>query len=139
MLISGKFDYFVVFLSIGTKSFLRMVLSIILSAVERYVRNAAEDVRDLATHVNDNGKRLLDLDEHSREQSKKATTWHKETKTAMDVISEHVLAHDSATKEQHQNIEDGLNQIRYDVKNHSHECKIEEEKKKKGKKTMDII
>ena len=32
----------------------------ILSAVEQYIRNVAEDVRDLKTVINENDKRLLD-------------------------------------------------------------------------------
>ncbi|KAL2050972.1 hypothetical protein ABVK25_008718 [Lepraria finkii] len=37
---------------------------VILSAVEKYVRNITEDVRDVRNTVNKDGKRLLDMDEH---------------------------------------------------------------------------
>lgn len=38
-----------------------------MSAVERYVRNVAEDVRDLKTVINENDKRLLDNSESIRD------------------------------------------------------------------------
>lgn len=77
--------------------------SIIISAVERYVKNIVADVRDLSNHINENGKRLLDLDEHSREQSKTVNAWHGKTETAIDVIGEDVLAYDSVAKKRHKN------------------------------------
>lgn len=88
-------------------------LSIILSAVERYVRNVAEDVRDLATHINENGKRLLDLDEHSQEQSKRVMAWNAETKTS-------------------------LHRIEHDVTEHREKWSDEAKKKEKGKKPVFI-
>ena len=41
-------------------------VSTILNAVERYVRNSAEDVRDLTAVVNENDKRLLEQNESVR-------------------------------------------------------------------------
>lgn len=104
---------------------------IILSAVERYVRNVAEDVRELVTHVNENGKRLRDLDEHSREQSERVNAWHGETETAIHVIGDNVLAHDSVAKKRHQKTEAGLHRIGHDVNNHRREWESEANKREK--------
>lgn len=100
------------------------------------MKNVAEDVRDLATHINENGKRLLDLDEHSREQSEKVNAWHGETETAIHVISENVLAHNGVAKKRHKHIEDSLHRIESntDVINHCRERRSEEGQKKKGKR-----
>jgi hypothetical protein len=46
-----------------------------LSAVERYVRNVAEDMHELKAAINENGKRMLELDEklttHGRNDEKR--------------------------------------------------------------------
>lgn len=52
------------------------------------VRNVAEDVRDLAAHINENGNQSLDLDGFSREQSEKVNVWDGETEVAIHVINE---------------------------------------------------
>lgn len=104
---------------------------IILSAVEHYVRNVGEDVRDLATHIDENGKRLLDLDEYSREQSERVNAWHGETELAIRVISQNVLAHDSVAKNRHKNTEDSLHRIRHDVIDHRQERRNEEKEREK--------
>lgn len=100
-------------------------------AVERYVRNVLEDVRDLTTPINENGKRLLDLDEYSRGQSERVHAWHKETETAIPVISENVLAHHRVAKKQHKGTEDGLNRIGDEVMGHRREWRS---KSKQGEK-----
>lgn len=113
--------------------------SVILSAVERYIRNVAEDVQDLSSRLNKNGKRLLDHDEHSREQFERANAWHEKTETAIHVISENVSAHDSVSKKQHKNTEDGLHRIRNDLTDHRHEWRTEEKQKQKGTKSLTFI
>lgn len=115
-----------------------MTSSIILSAVERYVRNVAEDIRELATQLNENGKRLLDLDEYSREQSKRVNVWHGATETAIQTISENVLAHDSVARDRQKNIETNFHQIENKVTDHCREWRSKEEERKKGKKTRDL-
>ena len=52
---------------------------IIISAVERYIRNVACDVRDIRTIVNENGKRLRDLDCTTRENYEDAKCWRADT------------------------------------------------------------
>ncbi|MCJ1264869.1 hypothetical protein MMC22_004744 [Lobaria immixta] len=104
----------------------------VLSAVERYIRNVAEDVRDLATHVNENGKRLLNLDERTREQSERVNAWHGETETAIHDIGENILAHGNVAKKQHKNTADDLHRIGHDVTNHRHEWRSEAIKRERG-------
>lgn len=53
--------------------------SIITRAVESYIRNVAEDVRDIHTIVNENGKRLRDLDCTTRENYEQAKRWRTDT------------------------------------------------------------
>lgn len=65
----------------------------------------AEDDRDLAAHINENGKHLLDLDGYSREQSEK-------TEAAIHVINENVLAHDVVATKRHMYTESRLHQCR---------------------------
>lgn len=49
---------------------------IVISAVERYVRNVADNVRDIHTTVNESSDRLLSLDGLSREHYEHAERWH---------------------------------------------------------------
>lgn len=94
------------------------------------MKNVAEDVRDLATHINENGKRLLDLDEYSREQSERVNAWHGETETAIHVIGENVLAQNGLAKKRHKDIEDSLHRI----ENDTHVIDYSREQEKKGKR-----
>ena len=125
--------YFPVYqiVSIDTKD--SSFLSTVLSAVERYIRNVAEDVRDLATHVNENGKRLLNLDEWTREQSERVNAWHGETGTVIHDISGNILAYGSVAKKQQKNTVDNLHRIRHDVTYHRHEWRSEAKKRERGK------
>lgn len=132
MLISSKPDPRSIMNSLSLNSWF---LSIILSAVERYVRNVAEDVRDLTTHVNENGKRLLDLDEYSREQSERVKAWHGETETAIHVIGENVLAQHRAAEKQHKGTEDSLNRIGDEVTDHHRESRSKSKQEEKGEKS----
>jgi hypothetical protein len=58
---------------------------ILLSAIEDYVRNCGEDLRDIKTTLNANGKRLLDLDFDSRKRHYNTEDW--QGKTAEDLQS----------------------------------------------------
>ncbi|KAK3176315.1 hypothetical protein OEA41_007638 [Lepraria neglecta] len=64
---------------------------VILSAVEKYVRNIAEDVRDVGNTVNENGKRLLDMDEHQARNHKEAISWHDETENSIKETGDSLL------------------------------------------------
>lgn len=121
------------------KEFYRRFYSGIFSAVGRYIRNVVEDVLDLLSRLNKNGKQLLDHDEHSQEQFERANAWHKETETAIHVISENVSAHDSVSKKRHKNTEDVLNQIGNKLTDHHHEWKTGEKEKEKGTKSSTFI
>lgn len=102
------------------------------------MRNVAEDLRGLATHINENGKRLLDLDKYSREQFDRLDTCHGETKTAIHAVSENVLAHDSIAKKRHKNTEDHLHRIGHDLTDHRHECISKAKQKEKGTKSPSL-
>jgi hypothetical protein len=52
---------------------------IIISAVQCYIRNVAEDVRDIHTIVEESGERLLSLDCASREHYEHTELWHTDT------------------------------------------------------------
>jgi len=51
----------------------------IFSTVNRYVHDIADDVREIHTIVNENGKRLLSLDCLSQEHYEHAKQWHADT------------------------------------------------------------
>ncbi|MCJ1467598.1 hypothetical protein MMC07_006223 [Pseudocyphellaria aurata] len=108
----------------------------ILRAIERYVRNVGEDVRDLAALMNENGKRLRDLDEHNRVQSEKVNEWHAGVETAVHVIGENVLSHDKYAKKRHKSIEETLGRIGHDVTDHRLEWNSEAKQREKGKKSL---
>lgn len=46
--------------------------------METYVRNTAEDVGDIKTTINENGKRLLDMDERVFEQGEASKRWQQQ-------------------------------------------------------------
>lgn len=53
--------------------------SIILTAVETYTRNAAEDIRDVKGMVNDSNSRLVLLEKSTRESHEEAKEMHSQT------------------------------------------------------------
>ena len=65
---------------------------IIISAVERYIRNVANDVRDIHAIVNENGKRLRDLDCTTRENYEHAKCWRTDTGAKVRATQDLVLA-----------------------------------------------
>lgn len=96
------------------------------------------DIRDLAAHVNENGKRLLDLDKSSREQFDMVNSWHAETQTAIHAIGENVLAHASISQKRNKNTEESLHRIGHDVTDHRCESRSEAKQREKGKKSLNF-
>ena len=86
----------------------------------------AEDVWDLAAHINENGKYLLDLDGYGREQSEK-------TEAAIHVINENVLAHDVVATKRHMYTESSLHRIKHSMTDHHDGWRDEVKQKEKGK------
>lgn len=77
ILIMGKFEYSPLRLAVLRFVLLTLCLGrIIISAVERYVRNVAEDVREIHTMVNKSNEHILNLDRISREYYEHAEQWH---------------------------------------------------------------
>ncbi|MCJ1429928.1 hypothetical protein MMC29_007843 [Sticta canariensis] len=103
----------------------------ILSAVERHVRNVAEDVRDLAAHINENGKHLLDLDGYSREQCEK-------TEAAILVVNENVLVHDVVATKRHMYTESSLHRIEHGVTDHRDGWRDEVKQKQQRQEIFDF-
>lgn len=99
------------------------------------MRNLSEDVRDLAAHINENGKRLLHLDEYCRVQSERANAWHGKTETAIHAINDSVVAHESDAKKRHKSTESSLHQIGHDITGHHHDWENEVKKEEKGMKS----
>jgi hypothetical protein len=64
---------------------------ILLTAIERYNRNASEDIRDVKAAVNENGKRLLDLNERSEGNYKRIKVWHEQTDNHIRTVGDGVV------------------------------------------------
>jgi hypothetical protein len=65
---------------------------IIIGAIERCVRNIAEDVYDIHETVNENGKRLLSLDTLSREHNEDTKRWRADTEVKIQATQDVVLS-----------------------------------------------
>jgi hypothetical protein len=65
---------------------------IIISAIERYVRNITEDIFDIHESVNENGKRLLGLDSLSREHNEDTKRWRADTEVKLQATQDVVLS-----------------------------------------------
>lgn len=102
---------------------------IILSAVERYIRNVAEDVRDIQANINENGKSLLDVVNNTQEHYKWAKRWHTQTKNEIRQLHDNVSGNFQAIKKLHCNIEDDIHQVAIDIHQHSSEAKIRGKRK----------
>lgn len=57
-----------------------------MGAVETYVRNTAEDIGDIKTTINDNGKRLLDMDERALEQGEASKRWRQQVDNNIEQV-----------------------------------------------------
>ena len=87
--------------------------SILLEAIERYVRNVAEDVRDLKLMSNENGKRLIELD---------------------DSVNEKFQAQEKAAERRHISISDDVHHMGMNIVKHSEEWRSDENQRIQGKK-----
>lgn len=99
MLINGEF---VAIFSIPKTSGLvftnRFTLSTILSAIENYIKNAAEDVRDVRQIVNENGKRLREYSERSCQYQEEITSWHRIHGERVGALNAAIETHGTVTK-----------------------------------------
>lgn len=84
-----------------------------MEAIERYVRNVAEDVRDLRSLSNENGKRLIELD---------------------DSINEKFQAQEHAAKRRHISISDAVHHMGMNIMKHSEAWRSDESQRLQGKK-----
>ncbi|OCL06466.1 hypothetical protein AOQ84DRAFT_365778 [Glonium stellatum] len=86
--------------------------SVILSAVERYTRNIAEDVCKLYASINENGKRLLDLDNQVSERQERVEYWHANTSEGVRKVNGDVKVQFQESKCWHQDIREDTKELR---------------------------
>jgi hypothetical protein len=82
-------------------------------------------------NINDNGRRLLDITNHTQEHHECAKQWHTETKTEIRQLYNSVSDHFQAIKKLHRNAGDDIHQVEIDIRQHHSEAKQRAERKLK--------
>lgn len=105
------------------------MFSKIVRAVECYVRNAAEDIRDIYTISNENGKRLLELNEQGQEYHGEARSWHRDLE---HTVKANLSTQERAAKRRHFSINHELTELGKNITNQGHEWRSNETQRAQG-------
>lgn len=110
-----------------------MSSSKIVKAVECYVHNTAEDIRDIQIISNENGKRLLELNEQGREHHGEARLWYRDLGHTVNTIDENLLRQERAAKRRHVSMNHNVHEMGMNIMNQGHEWRSEEIQRVEGK------
>ena len=82
-------------------------------------------------NINDNGRRLLDITNHTNEHYECAKRWQAETKTEIRQLRDSVSDHFQAIENLNRNAGDDIHQVEVDIRQHHSEAKQRAKRKLK--------
>ena len=104
-----------------------------LSAIKFYINNANENLRDIKAAVNENGKRLLDIDQQAQDHHKAVKTWHEAASNEASALAHTLETHNHAALVQHTETNQNIHLVRTDIQGHDQEWKDIVKQKDQGK------
>ena len=111
----------------------KCLASVVLSAIKRYVNTANESIRDVKAVVDENRKRLLDLDQQAQVHHKKNKTWQAAASNDISTLTHNFEAHNNAALMQHTETNENIREVGTEILGHNQGWKEEVKRKEQGK------
>jgi gas vesicle protein len=82
--------------------------------------------------INDNGKCLLQIDDHTKEHYEQAKEWHTELGNDIRIVDKNLSTHYRAAKRWHRDTNENIHQVGIDILEHSRDWRSETKQKNEG-------